>query len=80
MAKETGYISMVQDILELAEKLKSSDPNQRIIFADSDFNEYLINVKVDLTCVGEALNLDFDTMQENGGDYFEECVKFEIES
>ena len=74
-----GIISSVQDVLDLAEKLKCSNPNQRVIFVDSDFNEYNICSEISLTCVGDALGRDYDEMVDNGEDYFEDCISIEVQ-
>lgn len=71
-------ICMVRDILELAEKLKSSDPEQKVIFVDSDYNQYFIKKDVKLEVIGEALDLDRDTMEENDSNYDEDCIVLEV--
>lgn len=76
---EVGYISTVKHFLDVAEKLKSSDPDQKLVFVDSDYNEYRIGRNFSLEVVGEALNLDRETLEENEEDYDEDCIAFSIE-
>ena len=74
-----GIISTVQDVLDLAGKLKCSNPNQRVVFVDSDFNEYNIVSEISLTCIGNALGRDYEEMADNGEDYFEDCISIEVQ-
>ncbi len=71
-------ICMVKDLLELAEKLKSSNPEQQVIFVDSDYNQYFIKKDIKLKVIGEALDLDRDTMEENDSNYDEDCIVLEV--
>ena len=76
---QVSYISTVKHFLDVAEKLKSSDPDQKLVFVDSDYNEYRISRNFSLDVVGEALNLDRGTLEENEEDYDEDCIAFSIE-
>ena len=67
-------IYKIRDILELAEKFKDFDPNKKIIFVDSDLNQYYIQKKFKYEVIGEALNLDKETMEEYDANYDEECI------
>lgn len=71
-------ICTVKDILDLAERLKSSNLDQKVIFVDSDFNQYFVNKQVKLEVIGEALKLDRETMEENDSNYDEDCIVLEI--
>ena len=68
-------ITTVQDILDLAESLKKyHHPDDKVVFADEDFNEYLFSSRYQCTSIGDALGLDEDTMEENGEDYNQKCL------
>jgi len=75
---EKKAIYNIKDILELAEKLKSSNPEQKVIFVDSDYNQYFIKKDVKLGVIGESLDLDRYTMEENGSNYDEDCIVLEV--
>ena len=67
-------ICMIKDILELADKFKDVDPDKKVVFVDSDFNQYSIQKKFKYEVIGEALNLDKETMEEYDANYDEECI------
>lgn len=77
---DSGYISTVQDILDLAERLKRNHhPDDKILFTDSDFNQYSIGARFQVSCVGDVLGLDELETEENGEDYTEKCISFNVD-
>lgn len=79
MSTNLGYISTVQDFLDLAKNLEGIDPTEKIIFCDSDYNHYQISGIFVTTCIGDALGLGEEDMKENDEDYFEKCLSFNVE-
>lgn len=79
MAKNIGYINTVQDLRDLVKNLEGIDSTSKVVFVDTDYNQYQINLNFSSTCIGDALGLDHDDMVENGENYFEPCLNFEVE-